>query len=165
MSRYIDADAIEYHEIFEGDEFIRVAYGDDIDELLTVDVPQWIPCSERLPEEIGAYMTTVDYDEFGVATGQRYFYNKEIGWDDDAVVAWMPLPEPWEGEKMDRYDPYMDSSTVDVSNINQFHVRTVQLVELTDECIEKIAGAVAKRLLDNKDTGVSLYERIYTNRL
>lgn len=38
MSRYIDADAIEYHEVFEGDEFVRVAYGDDIDELPTADV-------------------------------------------------------------------------------------------------------------------------------
>lgn len=38
MSRYINADAIEYHEVFEGDEFVRVAYGDDIDELPTADV-------------------------------------------------------------------------------------------------------------------------------
>lgn len=38
MSRYIDAEKIEYHEVFEGDEFVRVAYGDDIDELPTADV-------------------------------------------------------------------------------------------------------------------------------
>ena len=38
MSRYINADAIEYHEVFDGDEFVRVAYGDDIDELPTADV-------------------------------------------------------------------------------------------------------------------------------
>ena len=38
MSRYIDVDAIEYHEIYDGQEFIRVAYGDDIDNILTVDV-------------------------------------------------------------------------------------------------------------------------------
>ena len=38
MCRYIDADAIEYHEIFEGHEFVRVAYGDDIDNIPTADV-------------------------------------------------------------------------------------------------------------------------------
>ena len=38
MPRYIDTDLIEYHEIFDGNGFTRVAYGDDIDELPTVDV-------------------------------------------------------------------------------------------------------------------------------
>lgn len=45
---------------------------------------------------------------------------------------------------MDRYDPYTDSFIVDISNIDQFHVRTVQLVELTDECIEKIVNKIAE---------------------
>ena len=52
---------------------------------------------------------------------------------------------------MDRYDPYTDSFIVEDSNsvgvshltIDQFHVRTVQLVELTDECIEKIVSKIA----------------------
>lgn len=47
---------------------------------------------------------------------------------------------------MDRYDPYTDSFIVDNSNINQFHVRTVQLVELTDECIDKIVNKIAEAL-------------------
>lgn len=50
--------------------------------------------------------------------------------------------------KMDRYDPYTDSFIVDNSNINQFHVRTVQLVELTDECIEKIVNKIAEATAD-----------------
>lgn len=45
---------------------------------------------------------------------------------------------------MDRYDPYTDSFIVDNSNINQFQVRTVQLVDLTDECIEKIVNKIAE---------------------
>ena len=60
---------------------------------------KWIPCSERLPEEGNTtYLTTVDYGEFGGGVGQRFFYGKNIGWEDDAVVAWMPLPDPY-GEK------------------------------------------------------------------
>ncbi len=44
MSRYIEADAIEYHEIFEGHEFVRVAYGDDIDNTPTADVVEVVRC-------------------------------------------------------------------------------------------------------------------------
>ena len=59
---------------------------------------RWIPVSERLPEEIGTYMTTVDYGKYGLATGQRYYHGKELGWEDDCVTAWMPLPEPYKAE-------------------------------------------------------------------
>lgn len=64
--------------------------------------PQWIPCSERMPENNGNYMTC---DEKG---------NIHIFWYDDCqkcpfniseyhtryypVVAWMPLPQPYKGE-------------------------------------------------------------------
>lgn len=46
MSRYINVDAIEYHEVFEGDEFVRVAYGDDIDELSITDVVKVVRCKD-----------------------------------------------------------------------------------------------------------------------
>ena len=59
---------------------------------------RWIPVSERLPEEIGTYMTTVDYGKYGLATGQRYYHGKGLGWEDDCVIAWMPLPEPYKAE-------------------------------------------------------------------
>lgn len=58
----------------------------------------WIPCSERLPEKIGTYMTTLNYGMHGHAVGQRY-YHGALGWEDDCVVAWMPLPKPWKGEE------------------------------------------------------------------
>lgn len=64
------------------------------------EAQQWIPVSERLPKEGNTtYLTTVDYGEFGGGVGQRFFYNKNIGWEDDAVVAWMPLPEPYTEEE------------------------------------------------------------------
>ena len=45
MSRYIDADLIEYHDSFTNDgEYARVAFGDDIDVLPTADVVEVIPC-------------------------------------------------------------------------------------------------------------------------
>ncbi len=73
--------------------------------------PQWIPCSERLPEKyIGQWLCCTSdgdvmilpYDTLGDGTKECVFYK----WDDDGyfyqifdVVAWMPLPEPWRGEK------------------------------------------------------------------
>ncbi len=63
--------------------------------------PMWIPVSERLPEEVGTYMTTVDYEKYGIAVGQRYYHGKGLGWEDDCVIAWMPLPEPYRTESED----------------------------------------------------------------
>lgn len=62
---------------------------------------EWIPCSERLPETesvddwVKALVCSADG---GIAVGS---FNSEYGWTFshyfDAVVTWMPLPEPWEG--------------------------------------------------------------------
>lgn len=80
---------------------------------------EWIPCSERLPEErewVGTkqFGTTISdkvhitFDVNGerfvktlsLQNGELSNYEKRImdslykGWK---MVAWMPLPEPWEG--------------------------------------------------------------------
>ena len=71
-------------------------------ELLLTDLKQdekengWIPVSERLPED-GTYITTLD----GELVGQEEPFTGMCGiengkWDDeDCVIAWMPLPEPY----------------------------------------------------------------------
>ena len=65
----------------------------------------WIPCSERLPEEDGFYLTTVVFK--GKPTTCRHLFDKNNGeWldseympfvNDDicAIIAWKPLPEPY----------------------------------------------------------------------
>ena len=54
--------------------------------------PQWIPCSERLPEEPGYYITS---NEYGGVTED--FYCDDYFWNADRnaykVIAWMPKPE------------------------------------------------------------------------
>lgn len=87
----------------------------------------WIPCSERLPEEEGKYLVTFgaftetingekvifgDIDgsvsEIGYGCYERdiFWHPTAFGWhdlatatpfDERAIIAWMPLPEPWEG--------------------------------------------------------------------
>lgn len=58
--------------------------------------PQWIPVTERLPEN-GTYLCTMD----GELVGQDEPFTGMCGiengvWDErDCVLAWMPLPEPY----------------------------------------------------------------------
>ena len=60
----------------------------------------WIPVSERLPEN-GTYITTLD----GELVGQEEPFTGMCGiengkWDDeDCVIAWMPLPEPYKEDE------------------------------------------------------------------
>lgn len=71
----------------------------------------WIPCSERLPNEeefIKAYCRNIYAAEFIVmikgATLPTTLYFKNGSWTDMEgnyynVVAWQPLPEPYKGEE------------------------------------------------------------------
>lgn len=79
---------------------------------------RWIPCSERLPEEKDAgilkKLGTEKRSEYVLATvevkGERmtvtactydgkWDWNMKYAFPDFKVVAWMPLPEPYRGEK------------------------------------------------------------------
>lgn len=83
-----------------------------LNALVTDEEPkygEWIPCSERLPEEKEDPIT-MDYYEYPVTVvckGTRtvkYYKFGEGHWFngpaimDEYVKAWMPLPEPWEEE-------------------------------------------------------------------
>lgn len=140
MSRLIDADALKKALVDFMDAFIDsdgdMMYSDhlliDADYIALCDYidkqptftpePQWIPCSERMPEEhewIGTkqFGTTISdevYVTFENPKGERFcrhlsFQNGKVnGYDQrfiDAIckgsrpVAWMPLPEPYKGMK------------------------------------------------------------------
>ena len=78
----------------------------------SADVPQWIPCSERLPDNgiTTPCLMTMLYprsSRVGVVYGYRCYKNiwvyvttegfeyTEAGIAE--VIAWMPLPKPWKG--------------------------------------------------------------------
>lgn len=101
--RLIDADVLKLGIISQSNDG-RESYSTElicefIDEQPTVG--EWIPCSERFPEE--------DYDTVLAVTKKNhysvYVYTKEYGFrtgDIDAegdVIAWMPLPEPYHPNK------------------------------------------------------------------
>ena len=67
---------------------------------------QWIPCSERLPEDNGNYLVTYIYKDDAKGTEEPYVVSDIfMPWKGafateeptDKALAWMPLPDPWEG--------------------------------------------------------------------
>ena len=92
----------------------------DMKTMLKHPKPQWIPCSERLPEKYGWYLCTykdgrvntkfwnnkewIDnirmhmfelYDIRGKNTGNEVHPEQESVYWSDLIIAWMPLPEPY----------------------------------------------------------------------
>ena len=101
MVRMIDADKlIEEIESYRGDIF-----SSEIVELIKQmqTVGEWIPCSERMPDESGTYIiSAIDGNILRVSfakwmprfrtlalSGCRSYWK---------VTAWMPLPEPYKKE-------------------------------------------------------------------
>lgn len=92
-----------------------LTYNKDIQKMIDEELakePQeckWIPCSERMPEDLN----DKNIDCFLVTDGfliWMAYYNSEIGWqfaectnsrnkiDWTEIIAWQPLPSVWKGE-------------------------------------------------------------------
>lgn len=86
-------------------EFILAKLDELAEEVGELGNPGWIPCSERLPEIREDVLATVKYSGFmgmygtWIKTGHL---ENDNDWFGDCiggkVIAWMPLPEPYEGE-------------------------------------------------------------------
>ena len=62
---------------------------------------QWIPVTERLPQEGEVVLTQAKFkDDVKMAVSSRIDYNYWTTWGtrDINIIAWMPLPEPYKGE-------------------------------------------------------------------
>ena len=71
---------------------------------------RWIPCSERLPQDGIDVLVWFEYFRFGEynrlfqTTGISYTYNGKwsgfvngsSGWRELNIIAWQPLPQPYE---------------------------------------------------------------------
>src|SRR5574344_2058146 len=103
-----DADAFIAMETEKHNEYIY-NFLEEIEQQPTVEVPQWIPCSERLPEDLN----DKNIDCFLVTDGfliWMAYYNSEIGWqfaectnsrnksDWTEIIAWQQLPLPYKGK-------------------------------------------------------------------
>lgn len=100
----------------------KIEFNSDVNYFImhAPSVNQWIPCSERLPEEDKDVLITYQYQEgegdrshsyCDITTyGDGYFGGRKCSFKEwrapfeyfhsnYEVVAWMPLPEPWKGEE------------------------------------------------------------------
>ena len=83
-------------------DIFSVIIDDMYNELPSVQpVGRWIPVSERMPEKGGAYLVTTKWKgsysgDVYTETNMAVYREKEEKWDCAGVVAWMPLPEPYE---------------------------------------------------------------------
>ena len=61
---------------------------------------RWIPCSERLPELGRNILVTTSWNFVtkAMSCGDHWEINS-IDYKLSSVVAWMPLPEPYQGER------------------------------------------------------------------
>ncbi len=78
------------------------------------DRPQWIPCSERLPEKSGRYLVTEK--RFAIDdrkhNGRYQTVVEEVTFSNGIwnranfieVLAWMPLPTPYREEESNNHD-------------------------------------------------------------
>ena len=114
MTNLINADALlaqmkEYYEKraeeanMTGDRAICVTWHDAvilIKSAPTVDaVPKWIPCSERLPDDDRTKVVTLangNAEAGYYSNGDWWCIGDSISLENPTVIAWMPLPEPYE---------------------------------------------------------------------
>lgn len=82
-----------------------VAFNMAIDALEKQATSEWIPVSERLPENIKTVLVTLQEMEqptigwYGNIDGWR-LSEKEFSNIEHEVIAWQPLPEPYKGESV-----------------------------------------------------------------
>ena len=117
MTRYIDADAVIDVQMYDEEKEDFYTEKMTVEDFICkysempsiIDEPHWIPCSERLPSDDKDYLVT-DGESMAVGyyrTDAKAWDNVNFGWLEHreetcglkTVVAWMPLPEPYEGDK------------------------------------------------------------------
>ena len=101
MGRLIDADELLKHKYHDSNRYENAVACYYICNAPTIDVPSWIPCSERLPNNDEEVIVSVEDDRADntfkyTTTAWRY---GDVWVSDNericGIIAWMPLPKPY----------------------------------------------------------------------
>ena len=75
-----------------------MAYAEKLEELPSVQPePQWIPCSERMPDNDESVLISNSHGVTKAWWNGRFWTSIAVK-KYKTVAAWMPLPEPYRGE-------------------------------------------------------------------
>ena len=100
MSRLIDADAIPWTDLNDNPNSkirVLVTFADKVNRMPTIELPRWIPVSERLPDRDGRYLVTCSKIGAWVVDWNIWHCEPKPSWLwEQGITAWMPLPEPYE---------------------------------------------------------------------
>lgn len=115
--RLIDADAIKYTMLYKENWMTgtgveaQAVWKAEIDKMPSVEAePKWIPITERLPKFYEHVLVSMKKEEgfepISVGCFYKNTYNDDIMFDDflgtccrlvsTDILAWMPLPKPYE---------------------------------------------------------------------
>ncbi len=92
MSEYLKRDEVRRAALhYAGDALIA-----KLDELRPVEVTDWIPVTERLPEDYEAVLVYFKWKTFPGGDVDQDCYNSSLGrWGTTRnITHWMPLPQP-----------------------------------------------------------------------
>ena len=102
MTRLIDADALnlEYEVDMADDWKTAHEIANVVKYAPTIDAePHWIPCNERLPEDDRSKVVTLANGNAEVgyySNGDWWCVGDKVTLENQTVIAWMPLPKPYE---------------------------------------------------------------------
>ena len=97
----MDAEHFEYAQMYKGE---RIAFGDAI-EIVKQEAEKydnwWIPCSERLPEygEVVMCSCTNGGITISCITHRGVKPSKSVRFGQHSVIAWQPLPLPYQPQR------------------------------------------------------------------
>ncbi len=64
---------------------------------------RWIPCSERLPKVDESVLATTVWNDvttaWRIGVDKWFIHDGGTNATTEDLIAWMPLPEPWEGDE------------------------------------------------------------------
>ena len=110
------------------------AYTDEgVTEADVVDCTRWIPVSEKLPEKNVEVLATTEWGAVTISemysANDWFIHEGTTNADTDDIVAWMPLPEPYEPQES---EDKLDGDSIDTDKAIEHYEGTLETLKGID---------------------------------